>query len=201
MRTWLFRLSSFSSPAQNVKFTVNPSVTSNLRFIITWLAHATELSNVANSVFIYIVFIYLLHNKVGAEWMQTYSIQMLHLIPAVEAQLVACSAVIKEIKIQTSFTKTHSSGLSTKINTQPHQSLQCSPKSWFTHLNSLLCFDMEKCWKWNSGVNTFIYLHHSDAVELLHSKCAPYLKPHHAWIVPLLVKPLWVPDAIMRGVI
>lgn len=48
------------------------------------------------------------------------SIQMLHPFLAVEAQLVACSAAIKEIKIRTSDTKTHSSGLSTKINTYTH---------------------------------------------------------------------------------
>lgn len=52
----------------------------------------------------------------------------------VEAQLMACSAVIKEIKIQTSFSKTHSAGLSTKIN---KQSLQTHPKIGFTNLHSI----------------------------------------------------------------
>lgn len=56
--------------------------------------------------------------------MRTYSIQMLPPFLAVGAQFEACSAVIKEIKIQTSVTKTRGFGFSTKINTQPHQSLQ-----------------------------------------------------------------------------
>lgn len=110
------------------------------------------------------------HNKVAAEWMQACRIQMLHLRLAVEAQLVACSAAIKEIKIQTGFTKTHSSGLSTQINTQPQQSVRCRPKSWVTHLNGLLM-----CWygKINTGFSLFFFsffiiicLHRSDAGEL-----------------------------------
>lgn len=98
------------------QFIINPVFVFNLQFIITQLV-STQLS------MLQMLYVICCLNKVGAEWMQTYSIQMLHLFLAVEAQLMACSAVIKEIKIQTSFTKTHSSGFSTKISTHSHNSL------------------------------------------------------------------------------
>ena len=112
--------------------------------------------------------------------MQTDSIQMLHRFLALEAQLVVCSAVIKEIKIQTSFTKTHSSGLSAKINTQ--RSLQCSPKSLFTHLDIMTGFSVLV---WRDAETGFQV---SAQCFICQSERAPYPKPDHASAVPLLVK-------------
>lgn len=100
---------------------------------------------------------------------------MLHPFLAEEAQLVACSAVIKEIEIQTSDTKTQSSGLSTKINTcthsHTHTLVHAHRASEFraafvktdshilTSSDSLSSSGMEKCWKRIFGINKlFIYL-------------------------------------------
>lgn len=150
---------------------------------------------------------------------------MLHPFLAEEAQLVACSAVIKEIKIQTIDTKTQSSGLSTKINT-------CTHTNTFTHTHthtlvhthrasefcaafvktdshiltssdSLSCSGMEKCWKRILvSINyLFIYLF---APQWRHSALSWMM-----WAVsetpPCLdsstldIKPLWGADTIMSS--
>lgn len=70
----------------------------------------------------------------------------------------------KEIKIQSGFTKTSSSGWSTKINTQPHQPSQCSQKtSWFLHLKQSSLRWYGEMLNMHFRFELFILLHHSDA--------------------------------------
>lgn len=93
---------------------INPSI---LKFVC-----AAKLTNPANAV------------HLSYEGMHTYLIETPQPLLAAAAQFVVCSAVIKEIKIQTSVTKTCGSGFSTEINTQPYQSSQTHVKNPDSHV-------------------------------------------------------------------
>lgn len=101
--------------------------------------------------------------------MRTYSIKMLHLVLAVEAQLVVCSAMIKEIKNRPA-SQRHTVLAWAQRLTHSRRSLYNAAQNPDSHIwtscDSLLCVGMERHWNWISDVNK-LYLHQCVNVHLI----------------------------------